>query len=84
MKTVESTTAGEVERAIADGPLEDVVIYRAGQPIALITPFDADDLYWYRREHDPEFIASLTRGRDQVAAGQVISQEDLIRKLGLG
>ena len=83
MKTAELTTAGAVERAIADGPQEDVVIYRDGHPIALVTPFDADDVYWYRREHDPAFIDSIARGRAQVAAGQTVSQEDLNRKLGL-
>ncbi len=83
MKTVELTTSGAIERAVADGQREDVVILRDGQPVAIITPFDADALYWYKREHDPEFIASIARGRADVAAGRTISQEDLVRKLGL-
>lgn len=81
MKTVEITVPGGAERAIADGEVEDVVVFRCGTPVALITPFDADDLRWYADEHDPEFIASIARGRADIAAGRCVSHEQLLREL---
>jgi hypothetical protein len=83
VKSVELSTTGAIEHAIVGSPQDDVVIFRDGEPVALVTPFDADDLYWYRREHDPAFIESIALARADIAAGKVISQEDLIRKLGL-
>ena len=85
MKTIESTEPGAVERAvadIADGRGKDVVIRHDGHPVALITPFDADDLSRNDRERDPAFVASVAYGRADVADRQTISQEGLIRKLG--
>jgi antitoxin (DNA-binding transcriptional repressor) of toxin-antitoxin stability system len=86
MKTVELTVPGAAERAVADvadGQGEDVVIFRDGRPVALIAPFDADDLEWYAAEHDPAFIASIARGRAAAASGQGITGNQLLRELAL-
>lgn len=82
MKTIEITDAGGTEQAVADGQHEDVVVFRDGNPVALITPFDADDFQCYAEEHDPEFIASIARAREQAAAGQGVTAEELLRELG--
>ena len=46
-------------------------------------PFDDDDLEWYARERDPEFIESLAKARLQVTRGNTISHADLKRSLGI-
>lgn len=83
MKSVELTHPAASERAIQEGQREDVLVTRDGRPVALVVPFDADDLEWYARERDPEFIRSIERARAQVKAGQSISQEQLKAELGL-
>jgi hypothetical protein len=44
---------------------------------------DDDEIYWYARERDPEFLASLLKAREQVKQGQTVSHEDLKRDLGI-
>ena len=83
MRTIELTGAADGALAIAAGEKEEVVVLRDGKPVAMVTPFTGDDLYWYNVEHDPAFIASIARARAQTAAGQTISHEDLVRELGL-
>jgi hypothetical protein len=83
MKTVtwnESTSCAEIVRQAED---EDVVLVRDGHAVALITPFDDDDLEWYAREHDPAFLDSIARARQQVAEQRSVSHEDLKRELGI-
>jgi hypothetical protein len=41
---------------------EDVVFVCDGEVVALVVPFGEDDLEWYARESDPEFIASAKGG----------------------
>jgi antitoxin (DNA-binding transcriptional repressor) of toxin-antitoxin stability system len=81
MKTIEITDANACDRAVAEGQHEDVVVFRGGKPVALITPFNADDLVTYADEHDPGFIASIARARAQAAAGQGMTAEELLREL---
>ena len=58
----------------------DVLVMRDGHMVALLMPFD-DDLEWYARERDPEFLASLSRARRQVQEGRTITHGDLKRSL---
>lgn len=81
MRTIEFTDAAALQIALSGTAGEDVVILRDRKPVALITPFDDDDLSWYAAEHDPEFIASIARARAQVAAGETISHEQLVREI---
>jgi hypothetical protein len=74
------TSSEEIIRASQD---EDVVLMRDGHALALVIPFDDDDLEWYARERDPEFLASIARARAQVRQGRTFSQEELKRELGL-
>ena len=78
MKTIELDSADASARAIADGQVGDVVVLRNGQPVAIVVPFDADDLTWYAAETDPAFIRSIATARAQVAAGQTVSHEQLL------
>ena len=83
MKSIELTTPAASEQAIRDGQAEEVVVLQDGRPVALVVPFDEDDLEWYAREWDPAFIQSIARAREQARAGQTLSQDEVKAKLGL-
>ncbi len=83
MKQIELTPDLVIDQILQQAQQEDIVLMRQGHAVALISEIDDEDLYWYARERDPEFLASLGRARDQVRQGQTISHEDLKRELGL-
>jgi antitoxin (DNA-binding transcriptional repressor) of toxin-antitoxin stability system len=83
MKSIELNVPAASEQALRDGQVEDVVVLRDGHPVALVMPFDEDDLEWYARERDSGFIDSIARAREQAAAGQTIGHEDLRKQLGV-
>jgi len=83
MKTIVVTKETPLEDALRGNGDEDVLVVRDGHPVALVIPFDEDDLEWYARERDPAFIASIAEARKQVEEGNTISQEDLEKKLGM-
>jgi hypothetical protein len=83
VKTVtwtDSISWDEVMR-LADG--EEVLLLRDGHAVALLMPFDDDDVEWYARERDPAFLASLAKARRQIAQGNTVSHGDLKRELGI-
>jgi hypothetical protein len=83
VKTVcysEHTSWAEI---LQEAEQEDIVLMRDGHAVALVTPFDDDDLHWYARERDPAFLESIARARQQIADHQTTSHEDLKRQLGL-
>ena len=79
MKTVTLTTDSSAKEALDQGQSEAVIVLRDGRPMAMVVPFDDDDLEWYARERDPEFLASIDRGREQIRAGHGISHAELKR-----
>ena len=81
MKTVVWTEHTAWEATVRQAEQEDVLVMRDGHVVALLMPFDDDDLEWYARERDPEFLASLTRARQQVQEGRTITHGDLKRSL---
>lgn len=84
MKTVTLTATASLEAVVRDVERdEDILILRDGRPVALLTPFDNDDLEWYAREREPGFIGSIAKARQQVESGQTVGQEALRRELGL-
>jgi hypothetical protein len=83
VKTVTWTDNASWDDVLRQAGQEDVVVLRDGHPVALMTPFDDDDLAWYARERDPAFLASLAEARRQVAEVKTLSHEDLKRDLGL-
>lgn len=83
MKKIELNSPAASEQAIRDGQVEEVVVLRAGRPVALVVPFDEDDMEWYARERDPAFIESIARARQDFAAGRTITHEQLKKQLGL-
>jgi hypothetical protein len=83
VKTVTWTENASLDEVLREAGQEDVLVLRDGHPLALITPFDDDDLAWYAREHDPAFLASLVEARRQVEQGLTTSHENLKRDLGL-
>lgn len=62
---------------------EDVLIMRDGNAVALVIPFDEDDLQWYARERAPAFLESIARARQQVAAGAIVRHAELREQLGV-
>jgi hypothetical protein len=84
MKKVELSTPAASEQAIRERQMEEVVVLQDGHPVALVIPFDDDDdLEWCAHEHDPAFIASIARAREQAAAGQTVGHPELKRQLGV-
>jgi len=83
MTQVEITPGLDVEKIIKQAQAGDVVLMRAGHAVALLSDFDDEDLYWYGRERDPQFLASLAKAREQVANGQTVSHEELKKQLGI-
>ena len=83
MKTIVVTPNTPLEEALKQGGDEDLVIIRDGRAVALVTPFDDDDVDWYIRERDPAFIASIAEARKQVAEGKTLSHQEVLARLGL-
>jgi hypothetical protein len=83
VKTVTWTEDASLDDVLRQAGQEDVLVFRDGHPLVLITPFDDDDLEWYARERDPAFLASLAEARRQVEEGKTISHENVKRDLGL-
>ena len=84
MKTVDAKDAATLVEVLSRSPGEEVVVVRDGHAVALVVPFDDDDLAWYARERDPAFIESIARGRQEVADGKTVGHADLKKRLGLG
>lgn len=83
MRTAKWTDQTSADELLREGQHEEVVVVRDGQPVALVVPFDADDLEWYARERDPRFLDSIAAARRDVADGRAISHDELKRELGL-
>jgi hypothetical protein len=60
-----------------------VILTREGHAVALLSEFDDEEMYWYARERDPEFLASLAEARTQVRQGKTVTQDELKRQLGI-
>ena len=83
MKQVEITPGLDLDNVLRQIREGNVVLTRQGHAVALLSEFDDDDLYWYAREHDPSFVASLKKAREQAAKGDTISLEELKKQLGI-
>jgi len=75
MKTVTVTGSSPLEEALGEG--EEVLLVRDGHAVALVVPFDDEDLEWYARERDPAFIASIAEARKQVEQGRTMGHREL-------
>ena len=83
MKTVTWTENTPWDEVLRTGEREEVVLVRDGHAVALLIPFDDDDLQWYARERDPSFLASIAAARRQVEQGRTLRHGDLKRELGI-
>jgi hypothetical protein len=83
MKTIVLTNDSSPRAALDRGQSEEVLVLRDGRPVAMVAPFDDDDLEWYAWEGDPEFVASIARAREDIRAGRGISHVELKRELRL-
>ncbi len=83
MKKIDIQADAKLEDVVREAKKEDVVLMRNGHAVALLTDFDDEEMYWYARERDPDFIASIARAREQAAKGDTVTHEDLKRQLGI-
>lgn len=83
MKTIAWTPDTPWEEMVRQAQHEEVLLVRDGHAVALVIPFDDDDLEWYSRERDPAFLESLARARRQVREGKTVGHRDLKRSLGI-
>ena len=83
MKTIKLTEQSSLQALLEENAGEEVVVLRDGHAVALLVPFDDDDLDLYAREHDPAFIASIARARQQSAAGKSVGHDELKKQLGV-
>jgi hypothetical protein len=83
VKRVDWTEKTPWDEILRQGEQEDIVVMREGHAVALLTPFDDDDLRWYDRESDPSFLATIADARRQFQQGKTIGRADLKRELGI-
>jgi hypothetical protein len=83
VKTVSCSEQTSWTEIVRQAEQEDVILMRDGHAVALITPFDDEDLQWYARERDPEFLASVARARQQIADKDTLSHDKLKQQLGI-
>ena len=83
MKTLNWTETTDSVEILKAAEHENVVLMRDGHAVALVVPFDDDDLEWYARDRDPDFVASIARAREQVQRGRTVSHDELKKKPGL-
>jgi PHD/YefM family antitoxin component YafN of YafNO toxin-antitoxin module len=83
VKALNCTESTPLRDVVDAAEHDDVVLLRDGHAVALVVPFDDEDLEWYARERDPAFLASIARARDQVRQGRTRSHEELKKELGI-
>lgn len=83
MKTLDVKDRPELTPIITETTNGSFVLMQEGHAVALVEPFDDDDLEWLAIESSPEFIDSIARSRQEFAEGKCISHEELKKKLGL-
>ena len=83
MKKINCTKKTSGEEMLREAENEEVVILQKGHAVALLVPFDDEDLEWYARERHPTFLSSIARARKQVQRGRTIGHAELTRQLGL-
>jgi len=83
MRHVDVTPELKMETILLQMKGEDVVLKWQGRAVALLSEFDDDELYWYQREHDPEFVASIAEARKQAAEGRTFPHDELKKRLGI-
>jgi hypothetical protein len=83
MKTVNLTENTPWDEVVRAGEQEEVLLVRDGHAVALLIPFDDDDVSWYARDRAPAFLDSIARARQQVEEGQALSHQELKNEFGL-
>jgi hypothetical protein len=83
VKTITWTENLSWEEMLPQGEQEEVLLMRDGHAVALLIPFDDDDLEWYARERDPAFLESIARARRQVEQRNTLRHQDLKKELGI-
>ena len=83
MKTIVWTTQTAWDDLLRQAENGDVLVMRDGHAVALLTPFNDEDVEWYARERDPDFLLSIAAARQQVAHGKTVSHAELKSALGM-
>lgn len=80
MRTVTLTETTQLADVLPTAASDGVVLMRDGHAVALVVPLD-DETLVYVRDQEPDFVAAITRGREQIARGEFVSHEQLMREL---
>lgn len=83
MKTIALTVKTPLDDLVRQAEKEDVLLTRDGHAVALLTPFDDEDVEWYAREQVPAFLGSIATAREQVTQGKTRSHDELRKELGI-
>lgn len=83
MKSLDVSGSPSLDSALQSDDPGPILLTRDGRPVALVTPLDEDELEEIALENDPEFLASIARARAQVASGDFVEHDALMRELGL-
>jgi antitoxin (DNA-binding transcriptional repressor) of toxin-antitoxin stability system len=83
MKTIALSDKTPLDELMRQAEKEDVLLTRDGHAVALLMPFDDEDVEWYTREHDTAFLESIAKARQQVANRKTKSHGDLKKELGM-
>ena len=77
MKSITISNDISLSEVIENLQNDDVLIMQNGIAVALLSPFDDDDVEWYVCERNPRFLESIARARKQVGEGNTISHSEL-------
>src|SRR5437763_1144724 len=77
MKTVTINDRSSLNELLRKNGEDEIVVLRDGHAVALVVPFDDDDMEWYARERDPAFVESIRRAREQVKRGETVSDAEI-------
>ena len=83
MRKVNCTPKTFLDDALRRAKNEELLLMRDGHAIAMVIPFDDEDLKWYVRERHPAFLTSIARARKQIKEGKTTSHNKLKKDLGL-
>ncbi|MEK7731290.1 MAG: type II toxin-antitoxin system Phd/YefM family antitoxin [Planctomycetota bacterium] len=75
-----SEVKSDLPRYLQEAQLEEILITRDGEPAGLLVGFESDDdLFDYKLENDPRFLARIAKARASYRAGKFTRLEDLPR-----
>ena len=73
-----SQVKDDLPRYLQEAQIEEILITQDGEPTGLLVGFESeDDLFDYKLENDPRFLARVAKARESYRAGKYTRLEDL-------